>query len=334
MQGRWSEAAALYAQIADEADDDEGVRLQALLLAGDALRRDDRPGPAARLLHDAAGLAVGGPLESPTLAQLAGVLHLAGALPAARDIADQAVAVARTGGAQALALDTLLGVLSALGDFEAFEARFADFRGVAPAGAVRFREAGSLRRRADLDGADAAYADAVDAVAGEAAAAGAAAAAMMGRAEVALFRGDPAAARERYDEAGRLWSAAGRREGLFRSEAGLLRAALLAGETPLPRVLDRLIRFAEERQLLLLEAHLRIVRGAARVRADLPGGDADLCAAIAQARQASARPLESRARLVRLRLGATDEDPVALLAGFAGDQGWLRVARGEAPLPW
>ncbi|MEL6343182.1 MAG: hypothetical protein AAFV53_08595 [Myxococcota bacterium] len=335
-EGRWEEAAEHYETLASVTDRPE-IRLQALIFAGDAWRRADRPARSARQLREAMPLAQGGPMDAALHLQLADVLLSSGQVKVARDLAVQALQKATTPGVEALALDTLIGVLTALGRFDECEIYLERLRAVAPPPArvaVSFRSASRLRRVGDLDGADQIYADLVDTLQQRRETIGAAAAAATDRGEVALFRGDPAAARLAYQQAAELWTVARRRAGLYRCEAGLLRAELLDDATPLPRVLDDLIRFAEQRQMVLLDAHLRVVRGAARARVGLRGAEEDLDSAVLIAQLADCPILEGRARLVRQRSGLPGEDAAQIRLCLQGDHCWTAAADGRGPLPW
>jgi len=323
----WSEAALCYAQIADQASGE--ARAQALLAAADCLRRDDRLAPAARMLRDARADATG-TRAVQALLLLAAVLHQTGQLAVARDLATEAAGLARDSATRRAVLDTLLGTLSALGDLSAADACLEQLRGLGGP-SVAFHDAARARLRGDLREAAAQYRAAVAQVQATPGAAGAVAAAQMSLAEVALLDGQPALAAERYAQAGTHWAAARRRSGVYRSEAGQLRAALCAGEVPLPRALDDRIDFARARQLALLESHLRIVRAGARHRAGQPGAAEDLQAAVSLA--GDARFLEGRARLGLRTLGLP-VDHAHLRTCLDGDAVWGAVLAGQRPMVW
>lgn len=336
QQGRWAEAAALYEQMARETQH-RGKQLQALIFAGDALRRDDRPARAARVLQNALPLAESGPMAAPVQVQLADILMHVGELEAAHDLAVQAMQSATSPGIEAVALDTLIGILATQGQFSECAVYLERLRAVAPPparSAVLFREATALRRAGDLDGAEARLDNLGRMLSRRQEAIGAAAAAATNIAEICLFRGDAVNARRAYDMAAKLWTTAGRRAGLYRCEAGMVRASLLDEETPLPSVLDTLVDFAVERQMVLLEAHLRIVRGAARARAGLRGGDQDLGIAVSIAARVGCRMLEGRARLARRRSGFLYNDEAHMHHCLRGDACWSAVAQMAAPMPW
>lgn len=329
--GRWSEAARCYAQLADVLEGPSCV--QALLSAGDCLRRADRPAPAARCLQAAYEQA-----EEDRRAliglQLAGLLHAIGELPIARDLARNAVEQATEPRSLLPALDTLTGTLTALGELEAAQAVLERLRGLEPGpiSPVPFHEATLARLSGRFDEASARYQDVVDALAEIPQASGAVAVALSSQAEVALFQQDPEQARAGYAAAAQRWAAAGRRSGLYRSEAGQLRAALLAGATPITRGLGDRIRFAEDRQLRMLEAHLRIVRAGLYHHAGQDGVP-DLQRAVALAEASGARFLEGRARL-GLRTVGVPVDIARLQGCLAGDAGWSAVMAGALPMPW
>ncbi len=324
--GRWEEAASAYADIADLPGLTESARQHALAAAGDALRRDDRPAAAARLLTRALRVDPDGEAAGVLRVQLAGVLQQAGQLDVAADIACEGLERAADPMQAALARDTLIGTLHALGRLEEADRILDALERSAPEPflpAVWFRRATRLRMAGRLSEAAERYAAAAQAMAAHP---GAAAAAIMDLAEVALFEGEPERAGARYAQASRLWTAAGRRSGLYRAEAGLLRVELSAGRSVLPSAMGGPIDFARSRQLPLLLAHLLLARGAAA------RSEADLSEAVALAEESGAVLLEGRARLVQSRCGlAHDAERIAAL--LAPDAAWMAVTRG-APMPW
>jgi tetratricopeptide (TPR) repeat protein len=324
--GHWSAAAHCFAQLADGATTDT-ARAQALLWAGDCLRRDERPATAARLLRDAHALA-DGPLEVAILTQLAGVLHPVGELAVARDLAREAAARASPE-LRPAALDTWLTAATALGALDEVDACLDALRSTGAA-SVPLHEAAALRR---LGRCDEAIARLEDVVAAHPEQPLAVAMARGAQGEAGLFAAQPEEAAARYAESAALWRSAGRRSGAFRGEAGQLRATLQGEELILPSVLDAGIAYAAERQQCLLEAHLRIIRAGARWRAGLSGAADDIVVATEIAAAAGARFLEGRARLGGAALGRPVD--AARLAGcIAGDAGWQAVAEGRLPALW
>lgn len=302
-----------------------------MIAAGDALRRDDRPAAAAKWLRKGLDLGRGGPGSALICVQLAGVMQQVGLLDVAVDLARTGLAGVRTAGEEALALDTLIGSLLSCGELAAADRHLERLAQIAPQPAqpaVWFRRAARHRMSGDLERADAGYARVARLMEAHQPTAGAAAAARMGQAEVALFAGDGARAREHYAAAGSLWTAAGRRDGLYRTEAGMVRAALVDGESVLTAGLAEPIAYARDRQLQLLLAHLLVVRGAAR------HSDADLSEAVALAKHIGAVFLEGRARLVRSRRGHDYADGERTRALLSSDSCWRAVLEGQAPCPW
>jgi hypothetical protein len=92
------------------------------------------------------------------------------------------------------------------------------------------------------------------------------------------------------------------------------------------------IRFAVDRQLRLLEAHLRVVRAGLCHHS---GQDAvpDLQRAVVLAAGSGARFLEGRARL-GLRAVGVPVDTARLRACLQGDAGWSAVMDHELPMLW
>ena len=272
--GQWEAASALYAAVAEDAAG-AGVRdvaQQAWSQAGDALRRDDRPAEAVEALRQAlALLEVGdGALASRravATAELAGVLVDTGALAEARELARAALTRQLPPGSRTLLLDTLAGCLLALGEVAEAAMVVGQLAEVAPPGArisVAFREAALHRLAGRLTVATLQLESVRGAVADVPAARGAWAAATAELGEIELLRGEPREARQAFEAAAAAWREAGRRSGLLRSQAALLRADLALGERPLGTGLTDGIAFAMARAMPLLEAELRMARGMAR----------------------------------------------------------------------
>lgn len=334
-KGRWAEAAALFEEIARDATrrGQRDLARRAWTGAGDALRRDDRPAHAARALKAAEDLAVRGePGRLMARATLAAVLVDAGEPVPAEILLRELLPEASEPGARVVVLDMLLGILLLLGRTDDAEGPYAELAalvgGLGPAAelaraTLAFRTATRHRLRGELDAADRVLLAVGDTMETRRETVGAAAVALGERGEVALAAGDGAAAWIFFDHAAKLWTATGRRAGLYRAEAGLVRAALARGETPLATRLNSPIDYAKERGMVLLEAELRLARGAARANAHVSGGEEDLDLAVAICERASADLLEGRARLIRRRCGFLRNDTERTRHCLRGDRVWL-----------
>jgi tetratricopeptide (TPR) repeat protein len=326
--GQWGESAAVYVEIAALPGLSRSASQHALAAAGDALRRDDRPAAAAKQLAAAVRLDPTGEASGMLRVQLAGVLQQAGQLDVAVDMAREGLSQAVGLIEQTIARDTLIGSLIALGWLDEAGVLLDVLAETAPKtmlAAVWFRQGTRLRMAGDLLGADARYVRSAETMMEHP---GAAAAAIMGRAETALFAGQPEQAIAHYTHAGQLWTAAGRRAGLYRAEAGLIRAMLSAGQVALSAGIVRPIAYARQRQLPLLLAHLLLARGAAE------GSDHDLSEAVALAERAGAVFLEGRARLIRSQRGGRYGDGARVAHLLAPDVAWMAVLNSGAPMPW
>lgn len=339
-QGRYAEAAALAEELAREAhrrSEVEAAR-RAWILAGDALRRDDRPAHAARALKAAEDLAPrGAPGRLMARASLAAVLMDAGEPVPAEILLRELLPEATEPGARVVVLDLLLGALFVLGRLDDAEGPFAELThlvaSLGPAAEIAratlsFRAASRHRLRGELDAAEAALLAVGDATEQRKETLGPAAVASAERGEVALARGDGVTAWACFDHAARLWTAVGRRAGLYRAEAGLIRSALARGETPLGTSLNSPIDYAKDRGMPLLEAELRLARGAARHRARVRGAEEDLDLAVGLCERAAADLLEGRARLQRRRAGFLRDDVERTRHCLRGDRVWLAQLDG------
>lgn len=319
--GRWDAAATSFEALAREASAARELPLarECWSAAGDALRRDDRPARAARALQAALDLSErGDPRRGLAGAALASVLIEAGEAVPAEIQVREALAEARDPGLRIVLLDLLLGALVLLGRAPEGQGPFSELKGLVAAlppaagalgrASLAFREAAFLRLAGDLDGAERLLTEVEAAMGGRKETAGAAAAAAGDLGELALAAGDGEAASEHLERSARGWTAAGRRAGLYRCEAGLLRAALARGETPLGRALDGPVTFAHERGMPLLEAELRLTRGLVRAAAGVRGAEDDLDRSVQLAERAHAALLEGRARLLRRRAGYLKDD--------------------------
>lgn len=349
--GHWGEAGEAFealARAAGEVRRREEAR-ERWAQAGDAFRRDDRPARAARALRAALDLADGAdPRRALAVAGLGSALIDAGEPVPAEILVREALAGAREPAVRVLLLDVLLGALVVLGRVEEAEGPLLELEatvGALPPAArplaeltVDFRRAARHRLRGELAPA-ARLLTAVEArmaVRKETTGAAAAAAAELG--ELRLAAGDGDGARAALDRAARAWTAAGRRAGLYRCEAALLRAALASGDLPIARALDGPVTYARERGMPLLEAELRLARGAARARALQRGGEEDLDLAVGLAERAGAALLEGRARMIRRRCGFLRDDLARTRELLRGDALWSKEAAaaqpGEARAPW
>ena len=331
--GRHAEAAAAWTALAEGALA-AGDRLQALSahqLAGDALRRDDRPAAAARALHAALGLLNGDPAERPRRDSLkvllAATLGDAGQGTAGVVLLRELLASRPAAAARVLALDVLAGLLLGLGRVsEAWgvQAELDAEPGAAPAAALPFREAALTRLAGDLDGAQARLRAALASAPAAAAWEGPRAAIREELAEIDLLRGRLDDAAAGFARAGDGWGRAGRRAGVFRAEAGRIKVELARGGLPLPSALHDAVDYADERGLPGLATELRMARGAARARAGLEGAAADLDRAVELAAAHELLLLEGRARMVRRGAGLGRGDEARMRVCLAEDRWWSR----------
>lgn len=349
--GRWGEAAERFealARASGEARDRVAAR-QRWAKAGDAYRRDDRPAKAARALKAALDLSEpADPGRGHLVAGLASVLIDAGEPIPAEILAREALPATRELGPRLLLLDVLLGTLCMLGRADEADGPLAELSALAgalPEGArtfgeltVDFRRGLRHRLRGELPAAEALYLSVEARMALHKETLGAAAAAASELGEIRMLQGDVDGAREALERASRGWTTAGRRAGLYRCEAALVRCGLARGELVLSRALDGPIAYARERAMPLLEAELRLARGSARARARQRGAEEDLDQAVMLAERAGAALLEGRARLNRRRCGFLRDDLVRTRACLRTDRVWSAVAEspqiGEDRGPW
>jgi hypothetical protein len=327
-QGAWANAGMSYAEIAEKASrvKDSAVARQAAALAADAFRRDDRPAAAAKLLMLARAQ---GADSLNDRVQLASVLMDAGELAAALDIAQQARSDALLTGeaaAEVLARDTLAGLLLAAGRVDEARAEV-DAIGLLqlPGGEVarRFRSAQLLRLDGRCAEAEEEWKKLAEELEVYPQAAGAAAACRMERAESLALRvalGSDADLLEHAlaeeDRAAKLWTQAGRRAGLYRSEAWKLRLRHQRGETVLPAAIEQALRYATERKMPLLRAELLVCLAVVTGNPD-PAHQA-------LAHLAEAPLARGRARVIAAEQGAPLPD--ALFDELAADAAWTARA--------
>lgn len=309
--GRWSDAGDAFLAVVDKALRVRDRRLvrEAGQAGADALRRDDRPAAAAKLLRAVLD-AEGDPLL--TRVQLAATLLDTGAADVARDLVLEAVALPAAPEAHALALDTAVGTTLAAGDVDRARDLLDELDGTGLADvACGFRHAQLDRLDGALGRAEAGFRQVADVLEPHTNAAGPAAAAWSEIGELRLLRralGDPDAdAVAPFRRARDLWARAGRRAGLFRAEAWCLRAE---PQPTVPTPVLRAIDYAEQRGLVLLEADLRVALAWLRQDPD---------EALRAVALTSTTPLaRGRARVDAAALGAR-LDPTAAAAELTAD---------------
>lgn len=302
--GRWEAAAEKWQALAERSRrvHDRRATREAASLAADALRRDDRPAAAAKMLRLAFEHGQDAVIDA---VQLAAVLLDAGQIDAAFDIAATGLARATDPMAITLSLDTLTGLCLARGDLDGARANLERLAGVGlPGGDLSRAFRGAQVDR--LDGLAARAETEWTALAAKLAqmpqTAGPEGATWAELGELDLLRAefapDPSVFRERaiqrFERSGAAWTKAGRRAGLFRAEAWSARARALSGDTVVAPGVDRAIGFAAERGMPLLEADLRACRAVVLHDADELLHVLDLCAEAPLAR--------GRARVLRAEL--------------------------------
>lgn len=314
----WGQAGASFADAgtAALAEGERAMARSCFEAAGESWRRDDRPAAAARALQAALDLTEG---ESTVLAlvRLAGVLGDLGRAAESEALCQRAAAMSTDGPLRWMVLDTLISTFQARGrkeDARPLVAALESATGGPQEVAAGFRR-GQLHR---LDGELAEAASCFIVVAGQledvdGAEAGLAAA-QAELAEVALLRGDSKDAVDLYQVAWECHSHAGRRALAWRAEAGRARAGLAHGVRPLTRGISQGIGHAEERDMPLLEADLRLVRAMAHAEDQGDGAERDFDRAMQLAR-ACGDPLRTgRVLLERsTRLALDPEDAVKSL---------------------
>jgi hypothetical protein len=255
---QWSEAGDIYRALAQRTNDpvrSEQWRIQ----AGDAFRRADRPAAVVQVLEGLSKRRNG-----RALVLLSGALLDCGAVGAALAAADDAMLQTTSHSQlQMVALDTACGVRLAAGDIEgAHHLRDLLLKDASAASqmAAAFRTATLQRLAGQLAPAQNTLETILQAIAAIPAARGAVASAQTELGELHLAAGAPQAARNHFHHGLELWAEDLRRGGAFVCEAGLLRADLAEGLTPLASRLDRAVEYAQERDLVLLEAAIRAAR--------------------------------------------------------------------------
>lgn len=328
--GAHADAARGFLDVVDAAGRDRATAAQAAMLAADAWRRDDRPEAARRAADRALALPMPPAMRAVVqIGRAAAAMDLGDLAGAATDV-EAALALDAGPKVAVVLLDTAVGLALALGDLATAATRTAALAAVAPAAAraaVDFRRAALARLGGDLPAARGLLVGVVEGGRGNPAWAGPVAAATSELGELLLLEGDTAQAKGAFADAASAWRAAGRRSAEARAAAGLVRAALASGERPPGRALDAHVDMARERGLVLVEAEVRLARGALRHRHHVSGAEADLDAAVSLAQGAGARLLEGQARLTRLAAGVRRADDLRARVCLAGDQpGLARLA--------
>ncbi|MFT5585624.1 MAG: tetratricopeptide (TPR) repeat protein [Cognaticolwellia sp.] len=313
------------------------LELDAWVRLADVLRRADQPRQALQALEN--GLAADpDPVQrSLLLIQSSALLldtgHLLSAEARVRAVLDHS-----EGPLRSMALDTLAATLAIRGDRLGLGEVVLELENMGPgpgALAARFRRARLERLEGHLDACEVTLAALADSLSNKPKATGAVAAAITQLAQLALLRGRfqdaellLRAADEGWEDCGRY---VGRLEVLaLRAELATQRGAL----TFLPGWLDKGVAYAAEREMVLLEARLRGVRGACRSMAGSETGHADLDSALLLAERAGAPFLSGRLRLERARLGFGEQgrpvvtlDVECALEELTGDRIWAARAR-------
>jgi tetratricopeptide (TPR) repeat protein len=332
-EGRHAEAAELWARRAEQALQrrDRATAQQCHALAGEALRRDDRPAAAALHLQRALELlsprdAAADSQRGAATASLVSAWADAGRLPEALDLLARALSSTRGPAARSLLLDGQIGLLLAAGQKEEARRALAELKRVAPAGAapaLLYRQASLDRLDGRLEAARAAHLGLLAQIGAHGAWLGPRAGAHHDLAELDLLEGRLAEALSGFQEASRCWTEAGRQAGAFRAEAGVVRAQLARGAAVVSGALSGPLSYAAERQMPLLEVELLLARGPARHRAHQSGAEADLDRAVSLCEAAGAVLLEGRARLARRECGLHRGDMTRARACLAADLVWL-----------
>ena len=305
---RWDETGALFESEADRVPVE--VAAPIWLSAISAYRRGDRPAAALRCLVRLQELT---PKDAPHAAtahiEQAAVFCDLGELGRAVEASLVAVEVAPSREVEAVALDLRVGALLLGGNVAEAEKAVDHMRRVAarlgpPAQvASQFRVGQILRLQGDLPGAARALGKAQNAVPVREETAGSHGEIELALAELSFVQSDLDETEGHLAEAEAAFQVAGQRQGLFRTEALRLDAALDRGVPVVARSLDTAVDYARDRQLALLEAELRTTRGKTRAK-----GGPDFARAIELAENAGAVLLEGRARLARRTWGEAHDD--------------------------
>ncbi|MCB9776981.1 MAG: hypothetical protein H6742_00280 [Alphaproteobacteria bacterium] len=322
-QGRWEEAARVWHALAVDLEMlDPGAAAQCLLLAADALRREDQLWGARELLQRGQAR-VGSPVERAMFAiEQAGVVAELDGPTAARALLDEVLREGCTDRQAVLAQDLRVGLL-----LEALQLDAAEAAAVAiPVPVARdYRLATVHRVRGRLGDAQACLRRVRAAMSADPAWDGPRAALESESAEQALLLGEPDAALAAAQEARALWTRARRRAGLMRAAALEARARVALGQAPLTAELDRALDYAADRRLAALRVEILFARGAVRRAEGHEGAAVDLRAAADEARALGAHLTEGRvlATLLDLRAGGSAADGQRA-AELLRDTAWAR----------
>lgn len=307
----WEDAAGAYADLATSMEH-EGRREEAhgaWAAAADAAYRGDRPLLAVRHLLRALELAPDQPfLGAMRRIQLASAFMELGDPESAAGFLDDAAtdledrdAGELTRKLHVLLLDTRLGLMlmTGLSDraAEVLEVLQEEIREGEEA--VTWFRAGQIQRiRGHFPQAVESLSACVFRCRGDDRYDGPLGAALLEMAEVAILCGHQADAIGILNEAEQAWTRAGRRSGVFRVEAARMRALARSGACDmLPSGLTRAIEFAQEREMKVLEAELRLARGLCLLVKQPGGADEDLGTGLLLARHAAMPHLAGRFRL-------------------------------------
>lgn len=313
------------------------LELDAWVRLADVLRRADQPRQALVALEK--GLASNpdatqrGLLRIQSSALLLDTGHLKRAEARVRDVLQDT-----TGPLRAMALDTLAATLATRGDRLGLSEVVVELESMGPGPAslaARFRRARLERLEGHLDACEVTLAALADSLSGQPEAQGAVAAAITQLAQLALLRGRYQDAELLLKAADEGWRDCGRYVGqlevlALRAELATQRGAL----TFLPGWLDKGVAYATEREMVLLEARLRRVRGSCRAMAGSEAGHADLDSALLLSEQAGAPFLSGRIRFERARLGFGAQGQAVMASDveraveeLTGDRVWAARAR-------
>lgn len=340
-EAAWGAAAVLYAHgaaIASRAGDRTTAGL-AWERAGECWRRDDRPSSAAQALELAVSHAGETAAGSSARVKLAAVMGELAQSEVATRLCEAALGGTSDASTRAIALDTWVDALLALGRREEARVRLDELGRVAVGGlatAKLFREAQVARLYGRLDDATTALSAALTALGEAPGALVGVAAAEAELAEVAALRGDLADALQLYDGAMHKFQSLGRFSLGWRAEAGRVRAAVDVGLRPLTSLLDEGVLYAEGRGLIVLELDLRLARAVGtREGRDGTAPVADLTRAIELASRGGLLHRRGRARieLARHRREHAPTLTAQAEADLVGHEPWAaraRLARAHA----
>jgi len=330
QERHWDEAEVAWSEVASAAREggDVDVLRRALVAAGDAAFRADRPALALRHLSQARQACdPKAPLAALLGVQAAGILLEMGELAASLALFEEVESGDPPPEVRAVLLDTRIGLDVAGGRVRDARADLVGLGQVArgdASAAVLFREGQVCRMEGRFGEATEALASAAVLVRDDPRFDGPLGAILLELAEVALFREDHDDALSLLEEAEAAWCRARRRSGLLRTEAARIRLLVSMGACDLITAnLDRAIAFAVERELKILEAELRLARGTCLLLRDRQAAAVHLVRTVDLARGMGVPHLAGRARL-------------ALHEGPEGSVEELELACAELmeTLPW